>query len=406
MTGKLSILALAGAGALLAGPLSEAGPIPATGPATRPGAKVGQARGAARPAPKVRIDRQRRQLVIPAAVQLRQGALEFLLCVKGAKDHETLLVTQVPPSALHAGLLALGLMPGRPGRWTTPPGGEPVFEPPQGARVEIALRYKDAKGKRREAPATEWMLTSEKRKPTELKWVFVGSGFLDNGRYWADVEGLHISVANFPASVIDVPFKSTAEDAFLEFAADPKTVPPKGTPVDVVITVPKGQENAPVARIGFTIDAFGRIELDGRPIAPEEVGPAVKKFLARHAKGMAEVRVDPRAMVYDQDRLKTILADAGLTDVTFHTRRPESEILPRTPEQAAKAIDWWKRQFAQADRLIIDPAEDAEAVLKHVARRRRQLEDLSELWGDYAARLRALLDAHRRKAPPSGQDRP
>jgi len=390
MTKRIAILAAVLATAAMC-PRLAAGP---DAPTTRPAATPKAAR--------VRVDRAKRQVVIPAAVQLRQGALEFFLCSKGAKDHETLLVTHVRPATVHAALLALGLMPGRAGRWVTPAGGgEAVFDSARGPRLEIALRWKDAKGKPQEAPASDWLLMAGKKvKPGGLTWVFVGSDFLDDDRYWADVEGMFISLANFPASVIDVPFKSTAEDAFLEFACAAKGIPPQGTTVDVVVTVPEGQEKAPDARINLTVDGFGRIRLDGAAIAAEDLGEAVKKFLAAHARGSADVRLSPRSLAYDRDRLKEVLEEAGLTDITFRTRRLRFEMLPRDPAQAAKAVKWWAEQFAQAEDLIIDPAEDAEKLLKHIEQRRKAVETTAELWADYAARLRALLREHRAKRPP------
>jgi len=354
-------------------------------------------RAAARPAVRpVRVDRARRQVIIDAKVCLQRGFLEFLLCTEGTKDHESLLTTKVPPSSLHAALLALGLAPGLPARWTTPAGNKPVFSPPKGAMLEITLRWKDAKGRTRTAAATDWLLAAgTKKKPPATRWVFVGSDFLDDGRYWADVEGHHISLANFASSVIDVPFESSDKQAFLEFAANPQTVPAKGTAVEVVLTAVKGAETAPAARMSFEVDAFGRIALDGRAIAPEAIAPAVRKFLARHAEAAADVRIDPRALVFDRERLKSILTQAGLTDVSFRMRELRGELLPRTSAQAARAIQWWKRQFAQARDLIVDPVEDAAAVLKHVEKRRKEVEALSRLWSDYAAQLRALVRERR-----------
>ncbi len=391
MTAKQTIVAAGVAVAALWARLPAGG----QGATTRPAGGGRQA--------NVRVDRAKRQVVVPARVELREGMLEFLLCVKGVKDHETVLVTDVPPSSLHAGLLALGLMPGRPGRWGTPPGGEPVFEPPQGAQLRISLQWKDAAGKPREAPAAAWLKPAGQDKHLkDLTWVFVGSDFLDDGRYWADVEGLLVSVANFAASVIDVPFKSSDENAFREFAARTKAIPPKGTPVDVVVTVPQGQEKAPHARISFSVDEFGRIELEGQAIEPEKIASAVKKFLAAHARGSAEVRLDPRALVYDRDRLEEILSQAGLTDVSFRTRVLTAEVLPRTAGEATKAIAWWKQQFARAEDLLLDPAEAAGDVLRHIEHRRKRAEELRALWDDYAARLRALVAEHRKASPPGG----
>lgn len=371
----------------------------ATAPATRPGAGVLQLQ-------HLRIDRPGRRVVVEAAVSLRQGALEFLLCTEGTKDYESLLSTKALPSSLHAALLSLGLAPGKPARWTTPADKKPVFVPPRGARLDIRVRWTDPKGARREAPVTDWLLAvGTNKKPDPTRWVFVGSGLLDDGRYWADVEGHHVSLANFASGVVDVPFESSDKTALLEFAANDKEVPPKATKVQVVIAPVAGAEKAPDARIGFRIDGFGRIEMDGMPVAAETIPAAVKKFLARHARAAAEVVLDPRALVYDRERLQAILAEAGLTDVTFRVRGLSEEVLPRTADQAARGIAYWKEQFARAKDLIVDPAEDAAATLKHIARRRQQLEAMSELWADYAARLQAILaDYKARKADeqPSG----
>ena len=351
----------------------------------------------------IRIDRAKRQVVVDAVVSLREGPLEFVLSTP-KKDYETLLVTNVPPSSVHAGLLALGLMPGKPARWTRPPGKEPVFVPPQGAQLEISVRWKDAKGAVRNAPVTDWMVAAgTKKKAQATRWVFVGSDFLDDGRYWADVEGYHVSVANFAATVIDVPFKSTDKNALLEFGANPDTVPAKGTKAKLIITAVKGAKTAPVARITFDVNGFGQIRLDGRPIVPEKIAPAVKKFLSRHVRGAAEVRLDPRSLAFDRERLKSILAQAGLRDVTFRTRALKTEVLPRTPTQAARALAWGRGQFARASELIIDPAEDAAAVCKQIERQRKRLERLSELWGDYAAALGGMVAKKKGREGAAGE---
>jgi len=344
----------------------------------------------------LRIDRARRRVVVQAAVSLRRGALEFLLCKEGTKDYESLLTTQAAPSSLHAALLALGLAPGLPAQWAAPAGGKPVFVPPKGAMLQIELRWKGADGRRRQVPATDWMVVaSTGKRPPPTRWVFVGSDLLDDGRYWADVEGHHVSVANFGSSVIDVPFESSDQTALLEFASNAEAVPAKGTPVEVVITPVAGAETAPHARMSFDVDRLGRIRLDGAPIGMERVGEAAREFLSRHSKATAEVRLDPRALVYDRERLDRALSGAGLTNVVFRMRPATEEILPRTSPQAVEALAWWRDQFARAKELLVDPAEDAEAVLKHIQVRRKQIEELSELWADYFARLRRLVEDHR-----------
>ncbi len=371
---------------------------PATKPAGGPTATTAPRKG---PLKHLEIDRQGRRVIVDAKVMLQKGEgegvcmLEFLMCRTGAKDHETLLSTDALPSSLHAALLALALAPGRPAQWVTPEGKKPVFISPAGAALLITVQWTDKSGKVREVPATDWMMeVATKKKMHETRWIFVGSDFLDDGRYWADVEGLHISVTNFASSVIDVPFRSTSEDALREFAVNTAVVPPKGTPVKLIIKVAEGAETAPAARMAFDIDAFGRIKLDGSPIVPEDVSRSVRQFLSRHADASADVRIDPRALVFDRERLREILEQAGLARITFAARDLRGEILPRTPEQADRAIAWWKEQFSQAEDLVIDPAEDAAATLQHIKRRIKEVEVLSELWADYAAGLQKAMDQH------------
>ena len=393
---RLISLVVAAAAVCIGLPVASSGP--ATRPTSRPAATAPASAPRKGPLKHLKIDRRGRRVIVDATVMLRKGMLEFLLCTKGVKDHETLLVTDVHPSSLHAALLVLGLAPGRPAQWITPAGGKPVFISPVGAALIITVQWTDKSGKVREVPVTDWMMeVATKKKMHKTRWVFVGSDFLDNGRYWADLEGLHVSVTNFASAVIDVPFKSTSADALREFGVNTAAVPPKGASVKLIIQAARGAETAPAARMTFDIDAVGRIKLDGEVVAPENVSGAVRKFLSRHADASAAVRIDPRALVFDRERLREILKQAGLARVTFTTREPRAEILPRTPAQVDRAVAWWKKQFAQAEDLIVDPAEDAAATLKHITRRIKQAEAISELWADYAAGLKAAMDRHNAK---------
>jgi len=376
-------------------------------PATRPSPVAVKARPATKPSVlklnHLRINRTKREVIVDAVVSLKKGALEFLLCKRGTKDYESLLVTDVSPSSLHAALLTLGLAPGKSAHWIDRAGKEAIFVPPEGAQLDITLRWKDSKSVIHQSPATDWMMdvkTGKKAKPT--KWIFVGSAFLDDGRYWADVEGHLVSVANFASTVIDVPFRSTDKNALLEFAVNSDAVPAVGTPVEVIIKPVKGAEKAPVARITFSIDALGRIEMDGKRIAPEKIVPAVKEFLSRHAQACATVQIDPRAWVFDMQRLKRCLEQAGLHDITIRTTSLPAQVLPRTSREVDKTISWWNDQFSRAEELLVDPAEDAIATLKYIEKRRKDIEALSELWADYATRLRSALEKYRSRQAGQG----
>ena len=379
-----------------------AGPPGAAPPPTAAAAATAPAATASAPARLLRLDRQKRQVVIEAVVSQPQGQLEFLLCLEGTKDYEAMLTTKVPPSAVHAALLALNLMPGKPARWQAPPGKPPAFMPPTGANLEVSFRYNDKDGKARQAPAAQWLLAGQKKKTPDLAhFVFDGSDILDDGRYWADVEGGIISLANFASSVIDVPFQSTDKNAFLEFVADGGKVPPAGTAVQVVLTAAQGAEAAEVARISLTVDSLGRIRLDGQALAPEAVGEQVKALLGRHTQLSADIRLDPQALVHDRERLKVILEDAGVTDLSFRVVQSNDDVLPRTPEEAARTLAWWKQQLANARELIVDPFEDAQRVIQQVQRQRRQLDDTRGLWAQYAEQLARLVREQQAATQPA-----
>lgn len=344
----------------------------------------------------LRIDRQKRLISIDAQVSVQQGLLEFLLCRKGTRDYESLLTTSVPPSALHAALLSLGLSPGRHAQTLNQVGHEGIFMPPDGPRLEISVQYQDAAGAEHTEPATFWMKASATGKaagPTQ--WVFTGSQMLENGRYLADVEGLHITTANFPEAVVDVPFRSTDKNAFLEFVANDAAVPPPGTPVKLLIQPIPGAQTAPVARMLFEIDSLGRLGLDGQPILPDEVPTAVRAFQSSHNKAYAVVRIDPRALVYDREQLQNALEQCGVSDITFETLRLAPPVLPRTATQAARALTVWSEQFARAKDLLSDPADDAQAVLEAIGRREGELKQTATLLGQYAAELREMVDKYK-----------
>jgi biopolymer transport protein ExbD len=134
---------------------------PAKAAESRPGPKVIQLK-------HLRVDLAAGAVVIDAEVNMRSGAMEFLLCgdTRQNKKHESILVTKAAASSLHTGLLLLGLTPGKPAQWS----GEhelAAFLPPRGARLKITFRWRDKTGKAQEADASAWLTTPEKKETQE-----------------------------------------------------------------------------------------------------------------------------------------------------------------------------------------------------------------------------------------------
>ncbi|MEX0710701.1 MAG: YdjY domain-containing protein [Pirellulales bacterium] len=298
MIGKLLIVAsLFTGGALLA---AEPGPAPEAAGTSQPAAEQdgtsqqateqdssGQARpvdppGLARLDPRfpVWLDPKGKRVVMVGQICLRRGQLELFACLRGSKEHES--IVSVPAEALdiHAALLALGAEPGNPARFNLAPAepvspdepgaesGKPVrapaeFEPARGTEIEVTVFWTDDKGIRRKARAQDWLRRSwpyyrspdedpltasanmasawaEVLEPVTYPWVFGGSTFWvdeqTGERYYQAEQGDFICVSNFTTAMLDFPIASSAEAGSLLFEAFTPRIPPLGTKVTLVLT--------------------------------------------------------------------------------------------------------------------------------------------------------------------------
>jgi hypothetical protein len=179
------------------------------------------------------IDAKHKQLVLMAETCRANYPLEFLATYP-ARGYESIVVVQVKPSIVHAGLLALGAEPGHPARF------EPKFEPATGTEVEIEVRWKDKAGKRQKSRAQEWVRDIQTKKALELNWVFAGGSFWTDestGKqiYRADGAGDFISVLNLPTATLDLPMRSASALESRLFEGFVEHIPPEHTPVTMVL---------------------------------------------------------------------------------------------------------------------------------------------------------------------------
>ena len=178
------------------------------------------------------FDPKGRRVIVRARVALTDGALEHLLCRENTKEHESVLATAAVPRLMHAALLLTGAAPGHPVRF------RPKFEPPAGTPIAIDLEWTEG-GKARRADAKDWVKDAKTGKPLEVDWVFAGSDLFEDPEtkrmiYAAD-GGDVITVANFPSAMLDLPIVSSAEDAERVFVANTRRIPPRGTPVTMIL---------------------------------------------------------------------------------------------------------------------------------------------------------------------------
>jgi len=224
-----------------ASPEEEQGKVPELGPPL-----VDQPENLKRLHPQypVWIDRRQNRVVVMGGVCLRQGPLELFACIRGSKEHESILTVPTKAAFVHAALLAVGAEPGAPAQF------EPKYVPASGTEIEVTLAWKDAKGERKTARAQEWIRDVKTRQAMEHPWVFAGSGFFTNPvtkqiAYRADLAGDLICVSNFPDAMLDLPIPSSSANAELLFEAFTERIPPVGTPVTVILTPkPKAKKAA------------------------------------------------------------------------------------------------------------------------------------------------------------------
>jgi hypothetical protein len=190
----------------------------------------------------------RRWVELDAKVCLQMGYLEHLLSRDEAgKQHESVLSLSIDASHIHSALLAAGAQPGKPVQFLNEK-GDPEFKPPSGDRIRITLYYKDAEGRLVSIPAQKWVRNTKTKKPLELDWVFAGSYFFKppggDQEFYAANDGRVITTANFTTALLDLPIRSTEGDpqGGLEFEANTELIPPRDTPVKVVLEVIKNPE--------------------------------------------------------------------------------------------------------------------------------------------------------------------
>lgn len=223
----------------------------------------------------VLLDAKNKTLIVETEVVFREGMLEMLLCKRHTKEHEAILAFEGHAYVLHAGLVALGMEPGKPVVFT------PEYVAPSGPKLKVEIVWKDEKGETRREDARQWIRHSIHRyfgepleklpaglvlpedadlrydavnkelswygpmsdaqrdellalsedaafrkavnvfhkksrsRAMEAEWVFAGSGFAvdeaSNRKVYLAESGDVICVANFPSAMVDVAAKSSAE---------------------------------------------------------------------------------------------------------------------------------------------------------------------------------------------------
>jgi hypothetical protein len=180
------------------------------------------------------IDKVHHQVILVGQVSQPDYRLEFFACSDLGRGYESVVVVNTRASIVHAALLGVGAEPGHPVQF------DPEYKPPAGQEIAVEVVWKDKDGRRRRDRAQDWVRNTQTKKPMQENWVFAGSGFwrdptTGKTRYMADSGDL-ICMLSLPGAMMDLTLRTPSDLESRVFEADSQRVPPRGTPVTLLLT--------------------------------------------------------------------------------------------------------------------------------------------------------------------------
>ena len=189
----------------------------------------------------VRLDKRQRTINFPAALNMDEGLIEYLIVTASGKTHESLLQTDVEPYQLHVAMLLLGAKGAPAQPLTNAPVGGPIkgdqltggLAPPlRGEPVSVEVRW-TADGLEKIFRIEELVLDLKKQVPMS-RGVFTFNGSrLWEGRFIAQRDGSIVSLIPDEDALFNNPRPGREDDSNWQII--PKDLPPRGTPVQITI---------------------------------------------------------------------------------------------------------------------------------------------------------------------------
>lgn len=213
----------------------ESLPAPAPPPAAPAEPKVVDLGGERLSIGAVTLDRKTREITISAEVNMREGAVEYVLVNRGGKVHESIFVTDATATDIHVAALLLGLKP------------EPDLGPENAATIvrqhgAVVIRAEwDTNGPAQKVFLNETVNLSD---PSTGKvsatlpsgaWLYNGSRMEPDGVFAATRHGSIISIIRDDDSLVNNPGASRDNDEI--HTPNAAKLPKKGHPVRILIQV-------------------------------------------------------------------------------------------------------------------------------------------------------------------------
>jgi len=181
----------------------------------------------------VRLDKEAKKISFPAVVNMREGIAEYWLVNTGGKVHESVLRTDVMPHQIHVAMLLIGAK-GRPNLTAK----ERIEDKSTyGDTIALWVEWTDEKGTKVKKRAEEWVTDiSTKSSMSKGDWIYNGS-WIFNGTFVAQRELSIVANIHDHDALINNPRPKREDDD--NWTIETKAVPPKDTPVTVIIELIK-----------------------------------------------------------------------------------------------------------------------------------------------------------------------
>jgi hypothetical protein len=207
------------------------------------------ARASADDAKGVTVDAAKRTVSVDAKVAPRKlphldktYPIELVACwphPRGKKAHETVVTIDADPSAVHKGLEQLGLKAGKPAK------GEGAKA--EGPEVNVYLEVPDGAGGTKRLTMDKFLIDPVTKKPApKVKVRFTGSVMSpvdpnkpDEKKYGADLTGSLLALFPVTDETVFQTDWTMKEEKYLKLDVNTQVLPKEGTPVKLVIEVPK-----------------------------------------------------------------------------------------------------------------------------------------------------------------------
>ena len=157
---------------------------------------------------------------------------------KGLKAHETVVTIDAKPSAVHEGLVQLGLKPGKPVV------GD-AKEEAEGPTVNIYLEFPGPDGEPKRVPIERTMVDPKGKNLPKMQWRFTGSVMTkpdpnkNEEVYGADQTGTLICIFPITNQTVFQTNFTMKEEKYVKLETDKKLLPKEGTDVKLILEVPE-----------------------------------------------------------------------------------------------------------------------------------------------------------------------